>query len=263
MNIIDIKNCNIYLGQKKILDNFNLQVSKFAHTAIVGPNGSGKSTFIRMLIKELYPSRFEGENPEITILGSDIWNIFELRQKIAVISPKFSEQLQDCGNITVFEAVASSFVGTYGFYADDKISKEQEKVAQDVIEKLGLKNLALRSILQLSTGQLRKVLIARAMVLKPEILLLDEPTSGLDIYAQDEFLKFLRKVASDTTLILVTHHLEEILPEIKNILLIKEGKIFRFGSKKEILTEENLSELFDTKIELSRSKENIYSMRRI
>ncbi|MCD6035847.1 MAG: transporter, ATP-binding protein [Rickettsiales bacterium] len=262
MDIIEINHCNVYLS-KKILSDFSLHVGRFEHTAILGPNGSGKSTFIRLLTKELYPSCYEGEKPEIKILGRDDWSMFDLRRAISLISPKFSENLLGAAPLSIFDAVASSFFGTYGFYGDDAVTKKERAMTQSVLEKLQLEGMQDRSINELSTGQLRKVLIARAMVLTPQLVLLDEPTSGLDISAQYEFLQFLKRIIPDTTVLLVTHHLEEIIPEIKKVLLIKDGKIMKFGKKEDVLTEQNLSALFDANIGLSISSEGIYSMRRL
>lgn len=260
MKIIDIKNCNIYLESKQVLHDFSLTVNEGEHMAIIGPNGSGKSTLIRLLMRDVFPSRHENDNPQMEILARDDWNIFELRHEIALISPKFSEDLLTAAPLTVFDAVASSFFGSYGFFADDKINKSQTKFTEEILQKLHLAKIKNQSIHELSTGQLRKVLIARAMVLKPKIILLDEPTSGLDIAAQYEFMQFIRNHLKNCTIILVTHTIEEILPEIKKILLIKNGRIFKFGEKEKILTSENLSELFDMKLKVNISSNQIYSL---
>lgn len=260
MKVIDIQNCNIFLESRHVLHDFSLEVEELRHLAIVGPNGSGKSTLIRLLTRDIYPSRLPNQKPQIKILGRDDWNIFEMRHEVIAISLKLSESILEASPLSVFDAVASAFFGTYGFFSDDKITQKQIVATEEILQKLHLTEIKNQLIHQLSCGQLRKVLIARAMVLKPKILLLDEPTSGLDIAAQNEFLQFLKKVLNDTTIILVTHHLEEILPEITQILLLKEGRVFAFGKKEEILNEQNLSELFETKIKIRVSKDQTYSM---
>ena len=261
MKIIEIKNCSIYKN-KKILDNFSLTIEEFEHTAIIGPNGSGKSTFISMLTRELNPTFGEKLRPEIKILQRDSWNIFEMRKIVSLVSPRFAENLLLAAPLSVIDAVASSFFGTYGFFSDNLPSKAQMEIVAEVLKRLDLARLKNSSIEELSTGELRKILIARSMVLQPKLILLDEPTSGLDISAQYEFLKYLRRLASQTTILMVTHHLEEVIPEIKKVLLIKNGRVFKFGQKEDILTEENLSELFGVRISLSIS-DGCYVMKRI
>ncbi len=261
--IIEIKNCTIAEGSKIILNDFSLTADEFEHTAIIGPNGSGKSTFIRMLMRDLHPSQAFAKRPEVKVLGRDDWNIFEMRRAVSIISPKFAEQLLLAAPLGTVDAISSSFFGTYGFFADDRASKEQLDETQKIIKSLHLEKLKDSSIEELSTGELRKILIARAMVLKPKLVLLDEPTSGLDVLAQHDFLNYLKKITLQTTVLMVTHHLEEIIPNIKKILLIKNGEVFKFGKKEEILTEKNLSELFETEIALHVSEKNIYSMRKI
>lgn len=261
--MINIKNCNVYLGSKQVLSDFSFMVKEREHVAIVGPNGSGKSTFIRLLMHDVYPSRAKKDHPRVEIFGRSDWSVLELRHEIALISPKFSEALLTAAPLTIFDAVASSFFASYGFFAGNKITKAQSKFTEEILQKLQLAEIKTQSIHELSTGQLRKVLVARAMVLKPKIILLDEPTSGLDIAAQYEFLQFVKKNLNDCTLILVTHHLEEILPEIKKVLLLKNGRVFKFGKKEEMLTQKNLAELFDAKLKVDVSSDETYSISRV
>lgn len=260
MKVIDIKNCNVFLDSTQVLHDFSFSVNEGEHIGVIGPNGAGKSTFIRLLMNDIWPARRDNDNPEVEILSRDDWSIVELRQEIALISPRFGDALLTASPLTIFDAVASSFFGSYGFFADDKINVAQAKFTEEILQKLNLAEIREQSIHELSTGQLRKVLVARAMVLQPKIILLDEPTSGLDIAAQYEFMQFIRRHLKDCTVILVTHHLEEILPEIEKILLIKNGRIFKFGVKEEILTQENLSKLFEVNLHLNISEKGIYSM---
>ena len=262
MRAIDVKNCDIFL-KRKILDDVSFSINKFEHTAIIGPNGSGKSTIINMLTKSLYPSRFEGKKPVLKILEKENWNLFELRKEMSLISNKFEENLLNSCPLTVFDAVASSFLGTYGFFAGDKITKIQNLETKKVLKDFDIYHIKNQQVSELSTGQLKRVSIARAMTLQPQIMLLDEPSSGLDISAQYELFKYIRSITSKLTLLMVTHHLEEIIPEIEKIIMIKDGKIFKIGEKKKILTPENLSELFDTKIALNIQNNNQYSMHRV
>lgn len=263
MKIIEIKNCDVYLESKKVLNNFSLMVNEGQHLAIIGPNGSGKSTLIRLLMRDLYPAFNKTNKAEVKILGQDSHNIFELRHEIALISIKFADELLTASPLTIFDAVASAFTASYGFNFDQKITQKQVDETNETLKKLDLFAIKNQMIHELSTGQLRRVLIARAMVLRPKIILLDEPTAGLDISASYKFMQFLQKILYETTIILVTHHLEEIMPEINNVLLLKEGEIFKNGNKKIVLNSQNMSELFAENIEINVSKDDIYSMRRI
>ncbi len=260
--LIDTQNCSIYQS-RLILDNVTVQIEAFQHTAILGPNGSGKSTLIRMLTKELYPSRMDGENPVNLFMGREDWSQAELRQMISVVSMKFADALLNCVGLTVYESLASAYFGTYGYFEKSKITAEMQGEIDDVMASLNLNIFADRLITELSTGELRKVLIARAMLIKPTLIILDEPSLGLDIAAQSDFFEYVKQVAKSVTVIIVTHHLEEVIPDIKNVLLMKEGRIFSFGAKEDILTQENLSALFETPIGINLSKEGIYSMYRI
>lgn len=262
MSVIEIKNCSVLRDEKIILDNFSLKLNELEHLAILGPNGSGKSTFISLLMRENYPSHDEKFRAEVKILGRDDLSIFELRRLVSLVSPKFSENLLLASPLTVIDATASSFFGTYGFFAEEFPTKSQLKITKEVLRDLDLWKLKDNFVHELSTGELRKVLIARAMVLQPKLILLDEPTAGLDIFAQSDFLKYLNNIAAKTTIIMVTHHLEEVIPAIKKVLMIKEGKVFALGEKKEILTQKNLSELFGIEIEMSESANETYSMRK-
>jgi len=264
MSVIEIKDCTVFRNQaKKALSDFSLQLNEFEHLAILGPNGSGKSTFIAMLMKEIYPICDREKSPQIKILGRSDWSIFELRKLVAWISPKFSENLLIASPLTVIDAVTSAFFGTYGFFADDVASNDQKKSAEEILQLLNLWHLKDNFVEELSSGELRKVLIARAMVLQPKLLLLDEPTTGLDVAAQHDFLNYLKHVADKTTIIMVTHHLEEVIPGLKKVLMIKDGRIFKLGKKEEILTAQNLSELFGIKIALNQLADGSYAMRRI
>ncbi len=259
--LIDIQNCSVFRN-RPILDRVTLQVAPFAHTAIVGPNGSGKSTLIRLLMRDLYPSRGEGEAPVNRFLGEDTWTQADLRQAISLVSMKFAENLLDVGTLDVFEAVISSVFGTYGFYRPDAVTAEQRQATEQALELMNLHRIARQPLHLLSTGQLRKVLIARAMVLKPKLILLDEPSLGLDIAAQSEFLDYLTKVMTSATVVMVTHHLEEILPGMDKVLLMKDGRVFTFGDKADILTDETLSALFDIPVRVRISSDGVYSMHR-
>ncbi len=259
--LIDIRNATVARPQV-ILDKVDFRIKPLQHTAIVGPNGSGKSTFIRLLMRDLYPVYVRGDEAVNLYKGRSNWSMAELRQSIALVSMKFADALLDVGGMSVYDSVASSYFGTYGFYKSQDLSADMVAHLEDVLHRLDLLPLARRQIQTLSTGQMRKVLIARAMVLRPDLILLDEPTLGLDVRAQGEFLDYLDHVGHSATIIMVTHHLEEVVPSIQKVLLIKEGRIFAFGDTAEVLTSENLTALFGLDLVVRRSAGAVYSMHR-
>ena len=259
--LIDIRNATVARPQV-ILDKVEFRIKSLQHTAIVGPNGSGKSTLIRLLMRDLYPVYARGDEAVNLYKGRANWSMAQLRQSIALVSMKFADALLDVGGMTVYDGVASSYFGTYGFYKAQDLTVDMVSHLEEVLERLDLMPLARRAIQTLSTGQMRKVLIARAMVLRPDLILLDEPTLGLDIRAQSEFLDYLAHVGHAATIIMVTHHLEEVVPLIEKVLLIKDGRIFAFGDKSDVLTSENLTALFGIDLVVRRSDGEAYSMYR-
>ncbi|MFT4089708.1 MAG: ATP-binding cassette domain-containing protein [Asticcacaulis sp.] len=260
--LVDIRNCDV-IRSRPLLQDINLQIAPFGHTAIIGPNGSGKSTLIRLLMRDIYPM-MRRENPPVNLFcGEGHWTQGDIRQRIALVSMKFADYLLETGGLTVFDSVVSAHFGTYGFYKPEALTAEMRAHTIAALELMQIADMGERSIRELSTGQLRKVLIARAMVLRPKLLLLDEPSLGLDIAAQSDFLDYLKHTLSDATVIMVTHHLEEILPEIDHIVLMKQGRIFMHGPKAQVLTSENMTALFDKPVKVEMNAEGLYAMRRL
>jgi iron complex transport system ATP-binding protein len=151
----------------------------------------------------------------------------------------------------VLDVVLSGFFSSIGIYYNHEVTPEMETRAREVLEFLEISHLAARLMSELSSGEARRALIGRALAHDPQALILDEPTTSLDLKALHDFRESVRKIAdSGKSVILVTHALEDIIPEINRVILIKEGKIFRDGKKEEILTDSNLSELFSLPVEV-------------
>jgi uncharacterized protein (DUF1810 family) len=160
------------------------------------------------------------------------------------------------------DIVVSSFFSSVGIFESQEYDAEMIESAKAAIEQVGITALSDKPLCEMSTGELRKTLIARALALRPEALLLDEPTVGLDIGAQIEFLDTVGGLSKDKTVIIITHHIEEIIPQIKKVLLLKDGTVFRYGTKQEVLTGENLSEAFGVSIEVGLDGDR-YHIKRI
>ena len=253
MNIIDFQNITVFQGRNKVLEDFSLTIDESQSTVILGPNGSGKTTLLKLLNRELYI--VEDKVGSLKIFEKDRWNVDELRSNLGVVS----QHLQ--------YGYSNSAIGLYvvlsGFYSSDGIWQHQEfddsrlDRAKEVMDLLAISNLKDREFSTMSTGEQRKFLLARSLVNDPAVLVFDEPTSGLDMSTCFQYLEIIRELISmGKKVILVTHHIHEIPPEVTRVILLKEGRVIEDGDKDQILTNTNLTNLFDWPIRVI--KENGY-----
>ena len=252
--VIEFKNVSIIQDlktNKKILDIDSLVIMPEEDVVILGPNGSGKSTLIKLIYRLYYPEI--SKKPVVCrIFGNDRWNVFELRSMMGIVTPDLQANFE--GDFTVKETVLSGFFSSLGLY-NENITAEMNRKTLNAMEFLGINEFSGRKMTEVSTGEARLALIARALVHNPKVLVLDEPTNGLDIKAAHKFRKHLSKVAAaGTNIILITHDLEDIIPEIKRVIMLKEGKVFRDGKIGEILTSQNLKTLFDIEASVIKTK---------
>jgi iron complex transport system ATP-binding protein len=255
--IAEFKNIYVSYGEGDVLHGVDLDVGELEHTAILGANGSGKSTLIKLFSNDIYPRILQGSSKKM--FGKERWSIFELKRKLGIVTNNFHYLLQHTApDISCFEAVVSSFYSSIGIFDSQEYDDSMRVAAQKAIEKVGISHLTQKPICGMSTGELRKCIIARALALEPKTLLLDEPTVGLDIRAQIEFIDTIRALSKEKTIILITHHIEEIFPEIQKVVLLKNGKIFKSGTKEEVMTSQNLSDTFDVNIELGVDNERYF-----
>lgn len=251
--IIDFENIHLSYDEKLILKELNLKIAKGEHWAILGKNGSGKSTLIKLISSELHPRQQYTYKKEI--LGKQRYTLSELKQHLGIITNDLHNYFERHGNfLTTYEVVLSGYYSSIGVFKHQDFTKEQHQRALEVIDFLELNEIKEKKVHQLSTGQLRKSIIARALIHKPSAFILDEPTVGLDIKAQINFIKTMKKLSLNASIILVTHHIEEIFEEISHVALMYENKVFIQGSKEEILTSENLSKIFE--VDLSIKQKN-------
>ncbi len=249
--LIEIRNATIYRGSTRVFDGFNLTIEQHEQVAILGPNGSGKTTLLKVVNREIYPVL--QEDSSVHILGRSRWNVWELRSHIGVVSHDLQTKYRE--SISGLDVVLSGYlssVGIHGFLAA-RISDAQKKTAQKIMQDLGVESFADTPLKNMSTGQQRRCLLGRALVHDPDTLILDEPTAGLDLSASFDYLARIRDlVASGKNIVLVTHLLNEIPPDIERIVLLREGSIVADGPKEEVLTVENLHMTFGTAIKLTR-----------
>ena len=236
-------------GGKIVLDDFSLRVHVDEHVAVLGPNGCGKSTLIKTITRECYPMVREGSS--MTILGQKSWNVFELRSLLGIVS---NDLMSSCtGDASGLDVVLSGFFSSTRIFPNHTVDPQQRELAEAALAQLGVSHLAERAVDEMSSGEAKRVLIARALVHKPRTLLFDEPGNSLDILAQRSLRETMRSLAnSGIGIILVTHELPDIVPEIERVVLMSNGRIAADGRKEEVLQADSLSRLFGLRVELGR-----------
>lgn len=248
--LLDCRRVTIVRGTRPVLHDLSLQIGRDEQVAILGPNGSGKTTLIRAMIRECYPLRREGSS--FTMLGQSEWNVFDLRRQLGIVTP--DPPAHAGPGLTGFDLALSAFFSSVGIWnLRDRVTPAMTAATTAALERLQALHLADRLVVEMSSGEVRRVQLARALVHRPRALLLDEPSANLDLQAQQELRAILRTLAREGTgLILVTHHLGDIIPEVERVVLLREGRIIADGPKETILTAEQLGALFGTRVTLAR-----------
>jgi iron complex transport system ATP-binding protein len=245
--VIEIRDATVYRGETRVFRNFNLEIESGQSTAILGPNGAGKTTLLKLLACELYPVVQEGSY--VRVLGQERWNVWDLRNHLGIISNDLQNEY--LGHVTGKEVILSGFYSSIGTYRYQTFTGEQQTRVAGILHDLGIDDLRDKPFAAMSTGQQRRFLLGRALVNEPKNLILDEPTSGLDLKATFQYLETVRGLLRNGhTVILVTHHVHEIPPEIEYVVLMDQGRVVARGTKAEILDDRSLSKLFDTPIRL-------------
>lgn len=255
--IINFK--NIYAGyeQTPVLKDVNLEIKLGEHWAILGANGGGKSTLIKLMSNDLYPSP---KYPFVKeVFGKARWSIFDLKKNLGIITNDLHNYFATHGGfLSAYEVVLSGYHSSIGVFKHQDFDKTQHQKALEALEFLEILDIKDKQVNQMSTGQLRRCIIARALIHEPKAYILDEPTVGLDIKAQHSFIKVMKKLSKKASIILVTHHIEEIFDEITHTALIYDNGIYKQGKKEEILNSQNLSQIFDIDIDLQKENERYY-----
>ena len=256
--LIDFKKLTVIRGEKTVLRNFNLRVRQGEHVVILGPNGSGKSTLIKLITCELYPDTSVAGR-RFFLFGRARWGLEDLRRRFGIVALDLLQHLSHevtAREVSARDLVLSGFFNSLGLWPHHRVSPHQKRRADAILRFLEIGHLASRTLSAMSSGEQRRALIGRALVHDPQVLLLDEPTNSLDPGAVYEFHAILRKlIRAGKSLILVTHQVTDILPEINRVILMKKGRIVADGPKKKILTSAALSRLFGKKLRLIRKKQ--------
>lgn len=251
-SIIDFVNVSLRYDEQNIaLDDISLSIKEGEHTVILGPNGGGKSTLIKLISCELYPSITQKRSKR-EIFGQDRWEVAKLRENFGIVTNDLHNSFAFLApELSAIEVVVSGFFSTIGLFDHQNIDESHTKKALKALSRVGMSEFYDKKVSQMSTGQLRRTLVARALVHPIKALLLDEPSVGLDLKAQKDFITMVEELAkSGVSIILVTHHIEEIFSKISRVIMLRDGKIMADGKKDEVLNEKNLSKLFgmDTKV---------------
>ncbi|MGS2722949.1 ABC transporter ATP-binding protein [Porticoccus sp. GXU_MW_L64] len=251
--LFEISDLTLYNGDTLVYNNLNLTIEQGQHTAIIGANGSGKSTLLKLLSGELYP--VADKRHKLHLLGHERWAKNELRQHMGLVSHDLqSHTMYGAPGINV---VLSGYFDSDSIWQHHQVSDQQLQTAIALMQELGIEHLRRRTYGSLSTGQQRRLLLARAMINRPDVMLFDEPTTGLDMQGCQQTIGIMRQMMQEgVSLILVTHHLYEIVPDIQRVILLKEGKILADGNKPEVLTDSNISECFNTPLKVVCHKEH-------
>ena len=259
MKVLEMKGVSVVRGGTYILDSVDIEIEQNENVAIIGKNGSGKTTLIKLLRGEVSPY-YDDMSPAIMkIFEEERWNIFDLRGKMGIVSMDLQNMFR--GDTKVFEVIASGFFGSLDIFRNMDLSEGMMKTVLEKAVMMGIEDILERDIEGLSLGEMRRALIARALVTEPRTLILDEPMTGLDIVMGSKFRKMFDILSgSGVNIIMITHDLADIPQSADRIIMMKEGKIFADGKKRALLTSEVVSELYDEPIKVECNN-GIYRMR--
>tara|TARA_Y100001968_G_scaffold266587_1_gene256195 strand:+ start:515 stop:1318 length:804 start_codon:yes stop_codon:yes gene_type:complete len=246
-----LRNINVYINEKEILSNININLNYGENTLILGPNGSGKSTFLNLLNRSIYP--VNTKHSSFKLFNKEIINIWDLRKNVGFLLKEMEQRVNN--GVKLIDVIKSGFSGTFNSRYSKFISKREKDKIDNLIDDWELNNIVNTEFESLSDGQKRRALLARALVFEPNILILDEPFYNLDIKSQFILNNNLNKLIDHSVNILyVTHNLESILPKTNRVLLMKEGEIIKDGRPKELINSKTLSDLYNISINVIEQK---------
>ncbi len=260
-DFLELQNVRVARGERVVLHDINLIIRTGEHVAILGPNGCGKSTLILTMTCQIYPIVRPGM--QVRIFGRERWDLTQLRRHFGVVSASVAgAELpgERTALTTGLDAVIAGFFSASTLWPNLHVTEEMRERAWEALDRIEARRLALQLVGEMSAGEKRRIMIARALVHRPRQLLLDEPSNALDLAAQRDLRETLRRLAAEGTgMVMVTHHLGDILPEIERIILMQNGRIVGDGSRRELLSEARLSELFHTPVRVGHDEEWLHS----
>lgn len=261
--LLELHDATVLKDARPALDHISLTIHEGEHTAILGPNGAGKSVFVGLLTHHERAVPHDDGTPAVRVLGDSRWDVTTLRSQLGIVSASLHQRFvagNSEGYMTGRSAVLSAFFASHGILRYGTVTPGMLARTAAALARVGATHLADRHLHEMSGGEARRVMLARVIVTNPRVLVLDEPTSGLDLAARHEFMELVRQVArAGTTLLLVTHHTEEIVPEIGRVILLKAGRVLRDGPTARVLTPGHLGALFDVPVAIDRAGDYLYA----
>ena len=252
--LIELEHAHVARGSNVVLHDVSLRIERGEHVAILGPNGCGKSTLLKTMTCELYP--IVKPETRVWLLGRERWDLTELKRRMGVVSPELPGK--PTLHTTGFDAIVTGFFSSSTLWPNLHVTDAMRERAEEILTMVGAESLREKPVGQMSAGQQRRVMIGRALAgasLDGEVqmLLLDEPSNALDLAAQHDLREMLRGLAQrGVAIVMITHHIADILPEMQRVVMMRDGKIVADGEKRELLTERKLSDLFGREITLTK-----------
>ncbi len=257
--VIRMDGVSVRRGRTTLVADVDWAVELDERWVVLGPNGAGKTTLLKMAGAELHPTTGTVEVLDEQLGRTDV---FELRPRIGLCSAATATRVP--GDEVVRDVVVSAGYSVVGRWKEEYDAMDTDR-ADELLGVLGVGHLAARAFGTLSEGERKRVIIARALMTDPELLLLDEPAAGLDLGGREDLVSRLSTLAIDAEApasVLVTHHVEEIPPGFTHALLIREGTVVAQGLLDDVITADNLSKTFDQDLELQRSGDRFFARRR-
>lgn len=255
--LIEIDRVTVLRDGVRALDGLSLRIDDGERVAVLGPNGAGKSTLVDALTRAVYPATGMGPSA-LRIYGRERWDVFDLRNLLGIVTHTL---VRDCtGPYTALETVLSGFFGSIGVWKHHQVTAQMRDSARAALQALDIAHLEDERLSNMSSGEVRRAVIARALVHQPRALVLDEPTVSLDIRGRRELITAMRRLVRDgRSLVLVTHTLDDVIPEIDRIVTLRDGRILHDGPTREILRSRPLSELFGVDVHVAE-REGVWQM---
>jgi iron complex transport system ATP-binding protein len=254
--IVELKQVNVARGNNIVLHDLSLRIDAGEHLAILGPNGCGKSTLLKTITCEVYP--LVRPETSVRILGRERWDLTQLKRRMGVVAAELPGK--PTLTTTGFDAILTGFFSSSTLWPNLTVTAQMRTRAEQILSLVNAENLRSKPVGEMSAGQQRRIMIGRAMAGTSssdeegsvQMLLLDEPSNALDLGAQQDLREMLRRLAQQgTAIVLITHHIADILPEMDRIVMMRDGRIVADGSKPELLTAQRLSDLFGREIAMT------------
>ncbi len=255
-SIVELKHVHVARGSNIVLHDLNLRIDAGEHLAILGPNGCGKSTLLKTITCEVYP--LVQSETSVRIMGRERWDLTQLKRRMGVVAAELPGRATL--TTTGLDAVLTGFFSSSTLWPNLTVTAAMRERAEEIIMLVGAEDLRTKPVGEMSAGQQRRIMIGRAIAGTAsmndqgsvQMLLLDEPSNALDLGAQHDLHEMLRGLAQrGTAILLITHHIADILPEIDRIVMMHEGRIVADGGKADLLTERRLSHLFGREISMT------------